>query len=439
MSLFSRSFLGLYRGLWAAATPLVRRNRRLSQGFAERIALTGEPFEGTEAVGAKNGPLIWVQAASGGEAALVRALVREAGTLPEFVARSPRFFCTTWTAQGLKVLGKIVPPSGISLLPRYIPLDNPALMRAAVALARPACVVLLETEIWPGLMAACRDADVPLLLLNARMTPKSLSGYRLLRPLLRDLRPNRILAISEDDAARFAEIFGPEGVAVMPNIKFDGAALTPPDGADPFAGLAAGADPAMPRLALASVRQEEEEALQGILPRLLAGGAAVAVAPRHMHRVDAWRKALAPYGAVLRSEVLAGTAASSAGPLIWDTFGDLALLYAHVDAAFIGGSLAPLGGQNFLEAPALGTPALVGPYLSNFLWVGEEIFQTGTVERVADAEALAVALPQAAAGRLADRPAAAAETRRHFAEWLDPRTGGAGMAAQAVADVVVSR
>ncbi len=439
MSLFSRSFLGLYRGLWAAVTPLVRRNRRLSQGFEERTALSGEPFEGTDAADAKNGPLIWVQAASGGEAALVRALVREAGTLPELVARSPRFFSTTWTAQGLEVLGKIAPPSGVSLLPRYVPLDNPALMRKAVALARPACVVLLETEIWPGLMAACREFGVPLLLLNARMTPKSLSGYRLLRPLLREIRPDRILAISEDDAARFAEIFGSEGVSVMPNIKFDGAALTPPIGADPFAGLAAGSDPAMPRLALASVREEEEEALLGILPQLLANGAAVAVAPRHMHRVDAWRKALAPYGAVLRSELLAGAAASSAGPLIWDTFGDLALLYAHVDAAFVGGSLAPLGGQNFLEAPALGTPALVGPHRNNFLWVGEEIFQTGTVEQVADAEALAVALPQAAAGRPVDRAAAAAETRRCFAEWLAPRTGGSRMAAQAVADTLARR
>ncbi len=435
MSLFSRSFLGLYRGLWAAATPLVRRNRRLSQGFEDRIALTGEPFAGRDAVDADTGPLIWVQAASGGEAALVRALLREAGTLPEFVARSPRFFCTTWTAQGVDVLRTIAPPSGISLLARYVPLDNPALMRQAVALARPACVVLLETEIWPGLMAACREADVPLLLLNARMTPKSLSGYRLLRPLLREIRPDRILAISEDDAARFADIFGPEGVSVMPNIKFDGATLTPPVGADPFAGLAAEADPAMPRLALASVRQEEEEALLGILPRLLAGGAALAVAPRHMHRVDVWRKALVPYGAVLRSELLAGTATSPAGPLIWDTFGDLALLYAHVDAAFVGGSLAPLGGQNFLEAPALGTRALVGPHLNNFLWVGEEIFQTGTVERVADAEALAVALPKAAVGRQADRAAAAGETRRRFAEWLAPRTGGSRVAAQAVADV----
>ena len=182
--------------------------------MAKEIISTGEPFEGADAAGAEPGPLIWVQAASGGEAALVRALIREAGTLPEFVARSPRFFCTTWTAQGLEVLGKIIPPSGVSLLARYVPLDNPALMRAAVALARPACVVLLETEIWPGLMAACREAGVPLLLLNARMTPKSLSGYRLLRPLLREIRPDRVLAMSEDDAARFAEIFGPEGAIV---------------------------------------------------------------------------------------------------------------------------------------------------------------------------------------------------------------------------------
>ncbi len=432
MSLLTRSFLGLYRGLWTAATPLVRRHKRLAQGFEERTALTGEPFTDSSPSG---GPLIWIQAASGGEAALARTLTHALGALPELAERHPRLLCTTWTAQGLNVLRKIPLPAGCSLHSRYVPLDDPALMREAVALAKPACVILLETELWPGLMAACREASVPLLVLNARMTPKSLSGYRLLRPLLRDIRPARVLAISEDDAARFAEIFGPDGIGVMPNIKFDGATVAPPEGPDPFASLPAGADPSLPRLALASVRQEEEALLLDILPTLLHGNA-VAIAPRHMHRVDFWRKALAPHAPILRSELLSGTAVPSSGPLIWDTFGDLPLLYAHIDAAFIGGSLARLGGQNFLEAPALGTPVFVGPHLNNFLWVGEEIFSTGTVERIPNAQTLGKLLPKAAAHRRTLGPAAVLETRRRFTEWLVPRAGGAQLAAQAIVDVL---
>ena len=477
MRLLTRSALGLYKALWTAAKPLARRHKRLREGFGERITLTDEPFTDQRPTGS-GGPLIWIQAASGGEAALVRSLLRAVGELPALCARNPRFFCTTWTAQGLEVLRRITPPAECSLLARHFPLDDPTLMRQAVALARPACVVLLETELWPGLMAACRESNTPLLVLNARMTPKSLGGYRLLRSLWRDIRPDRILAVSRDDAARFADIFGPEDVATMPNIKFDGAcdslpkgackargtdvadvegagggieadgatavtggeeAIEPnPVGADPFAALPAGRDPRIPRLALASVRQEEEELLLGILSRLTAGGAALAVAPRHMHRVDFWRKALAEHQPVLRSELLAGvTPPCEQSPIIWDTFGDLALLYAHVDAAFVGGSLAPLGGQNFLEAPALGAHALVGPHLANFHWVGEEIFQTGTVRRLQSADEL----PQAVAAISEERSQvgrtqAAADVRRRFAEWLAPRTGGAHAAAAAVAEAL---
>ena len=428
MGLPTRLALGLYRGLWTAAAPLARRHKRLAEGFTERTVLGGSFVPPGE------GPLVWIQAASGGEAALVRALIREAGANPAFTALAPRFLCTTWTAQGLEVLKNIPVPTGFSLLPRYVPLDNPGLMQKAVALAKPACVALLETELWPGLMAACRESGVPLLVLNARMTSKSLSGYRLLRPILRDLRPDRVLAISPEDAARFAEIFGPEGIDTMPNIKFDGAALAPPAGPDPFA--LPSEDRGRIRLALASIRQEEEEALAGILPRIINTGAALAVAPRHMHRTAFWRDALAGR-AVLRSELPDGAALPKDGVLIWDTFGDLSLLYAHVDAAFIGGSLAPLGGQNFLEAPALGAHALVGPHLENFRWVGEEIFHTGMVERVASAEALAATLERFAAERPdRNREAERAETRERFGAWLAPRTGGARAAVEAILRVL---
>ena len=118
--------------------------------------------------------------------------------------------------------------------------------------------------------------------------------------------------------------------------------------------------------------------------------------------------------------------------LLWDTFGEMQVLYGMADAVFVGGSLAPLGGQNFLEPLAEGVIPCVGPHIKNFLWVGEDIFAENLAVRVASVEALAPAL----LGRLvpgADpyaRHAAREAVRDRFRAWLGPRTGGSLQAAR---------
>ena len=206
------------------------------------------------------------------------------------------------------------------------------------------------------------------------------------------------------------------------------------------------------------------------LPVWAVARAAIVVAPRHMERVDAWRQRLntlfapdappteqykrispcareqgaptasvnarqaacpqdtAPAGVLLRST---GQPAGPGSVVIWDSFGELRRLYGRANAVFVGGSLAPLGGQNFLEAAVLGHVPVVGPHLKNFAWIGEDFFEQGLARRVPDAAALAPALLEALRSPLS-REEKAAQT----AAYLAPRRGGGHMAAALVRDML---
>ena len=475
--------LKAYGGLWTVASPLLRRHKRLAEGFDQRLAPPDWP--GLPPKTAQGGPRVWLQAASGGEARLVHSLLPAFTDLllqaappvltggpgtpeapmtpgPAKIPATPgsplpppaSVLCTTFTRQGLDVLRELPPRTGA--VARYFPLDAPRLMARALDAAAPDLLVLLETELWPGLLDAARRRGVPVLVLNGRMTPKSFKAYSLLRPFWRNVAPARVLAVSPDDANRFAELFRCP-VSVMPNIKFDGtaeAAKAPPP---PSIRAEAGIPGEALLAAFASVREEEEDLLLPVI-RSLAGSraagapVAVAVAPRHMHRVDAWARKLGDAGvAFSRRSEKSGPAETARTVCLWDSFGELRSLYASADAAFVGGSLAPLGGQNFLEAPALGVAALVGPHTGNFLWVGDDVFATGLVRRVPDAETLADAirgvfatrfpsgLPADAATAAHAREEAACLVRKHFLDWLGPKTGGAAQAARAMADMLLAQ
>lgn len=479
MSMGSEMLLGVYSGLWRAATPLLRRHKRLREGFADRLVPDGWPWFPEATTGAP--PLrLWIQAASGGEAWLVHSLLpaleRALAAVPTLAARPLQALCTTCTRQGLDVLEKLAPEGGTSnagtlVLPRYFPLDRPDLMRKALRAAAPEALLLLETELWPGLLAAAGEQGRPVLVLNARMTEKSALAYGLLAPFWRMRVPRRVLAVSDADAGRFAALFGGRTeVSVMPNIKFDRVAASLARTDEPAADMrrAIGAPEPCRLVVLASVREEEETLLLPTIKILYgrrAGGVpvAVAVAPRHMHRVSAWKERLQAEGVpcVLRSAGAAPPPAQRAGGgdvppvFLWDTFGELEALYAAADAVFVGGSLAPLGGQNFLEPLAQGVRPVIGPYVKNFLWVGRDIVSCGLVRQISGPDALPEALLQAcgpddaadgAAPVAPGVPCVAAEAgialqsraavQREFAAWLAGRTGGSAVAAGAVVSLL---
>ena len=494
MSAPTRLFLGAYSGLWRAAQPLLRRHKRLRDDFARRLVpddwlAAGQPGPAAavpDIPGPGAPPLrVWVQAASGGEAWLVHSLVPALAEAlaghPALASRPLCLLCTAWTRQGLDILEKLPASPAVSILSRHFPLDRPDMMRRAMAMARPDAVVLLETELWPGLLAAARENGVPVLALNARMTEKSFRAYGKLAFFWREHAPERILAISAEDADRFARLFGhPERVEVMPNIKFDrllehSHRPAREDSPASFRRKAGIGDAALLAV-LASVREEEESLLLPVaraLHGLSINGhpVAVAVAPRHMHRVEAWKTGLRAAGVPFRLRSMkdgrgsGGDASPSlaASPVyLWDTFGELPSLYAIADAAYVGGSLVPLGGQNFLEASAQGVIPLVGPHIDNFLWAGKELFAEGLAVMLPEASELGPALEQRLQTRLASLPRApngrnpastgldgpdwqaarakeTAEVRRRFAAWLRPRLGGSMQAAEALAQVLAGR
>jgi 3-deoxy-D-manno-octulosonic-acid transferase len=407
--------LAIYEAAWTVATPFLRRNPRLRDGWDQRSLV--RPLPPAD---------IWIQAASVGEAYLARELMEAGGAFGRH-----RVLATTGTRQGMEILA-----GDPRWERRFFPLDRPSLMARAADQVRPRAAVLLETELWPGHLTALRSRGVPVLLLNGRITQRSLEGYRRGGGVWRHLRPDRVAAISPADADRFAALFGPRGISVMPNIKFDRIDIPAMEreGASPpsddretdhppwFA-------PGAPVVVLGSVRQAEEESVLRVLERIRAKNphAITALVPRHLHRVGAWGERLSrsgiPWGR--RSALL--EPAPSGTVVVWDTFGELGRLYPFADAVFVGGSLAPLGGQNFMEPLAAGVVPVVGPSISNFAWVGEWIFRRGFVARTRNADEAAAAL----LAQLRDPPDRAA-IRRQVRDFVADRSGGARTAAEMV-------
>ena len=316
-------------------------------------------------------------------------------------------------------------------------------MEKALDQVRPRVVGLLETELWPGLMLACEKRHVPMLILNGRMTDKSLRGYLKLEAAIpgfwESIAPKHVCAISKADAGRFARIFGGDRVEAVPNIKFDRATATPiPAVSDPLLKLLPPELHARQTVLLASVREQEEPALLSVIQTLRAHDApTIVVAPRHMHRVKPWQALLsgAKLPAVMRSKQEGTIPAGSI--VIWDTFGELGQLYQLADAVFVGGSLAPLGGQNFLEPLALGRIPCCGPHLDNFAWALERSGEAkqdslealGLLQTGENAKAVAALLQQQLAA-----PTPHDAVRERFQHWLAPRLGGSARCAQRLLD-----
>ena len=357
----------LYNLSWSCALPWLRRNHRLAEGFRQRTLKTGLP--------AAN---LWIQAASAGEAYLALELIRSLRT-----AQPLKILVTSNTSQGMEILtrnlsgqqlnnGRIQPQVG------YFPFDKPAIMETAVANIHPKVMVLLETEIWPGLLRSLKKYRCKILIVNGRITEKSLKRYLLWPSLWQKLRPDEVLAISHADAQRFSRLFGKAGVGVMSNIKFDRiAAATSCDGDKNKLKAILPAD--NPFIVLASVRQEEEIPVKNIIQNVLRirQKTVVGLFPRHMHRIPYWQKMLRQTGIgyTLRSNTERRISAGNV--ILWDTFGELLSAYRLAKSAFVGGSLAPLGGQNFLEALVSGVIPIIGPWWDNFAWVGQEIIESG--------------------------------------------------------------
>ncbi|MCP4622365.1 MAG: 3-deoxy-D-manno-octulosonic acid transferase [bacterium] len=354
--------------------PWLRLNHRLAEGYHQRVLQNKRPGVAD----------LWIQAASVGESFLALEILKILR-----VEQPIRILLTSNTHQGIEILDRQLPlqksdPDQIQTAVRYFPFDKPSIMAAAVAGIRPKLMVLLETEIWPGLLRALKTQNCKIIVINGRITEKSLRRYHLWPSIWRSLRPDKVLAISSDDANRFGRLFGQDRIEIMPNIKFDridSSKSSPPVKNEINTLL----PPAVSFVILASVRKQEEPQVKSIVAEIMANRpeTVIGLFPRHMHRLPYWQKTLDQMGIrwSLRSEI--ETRAPADSVVLWNTFGELLPAYRHAKTAFIGGSLAPLGGQNFLEALVNGVPPVIGPSWENFAWVGSEIIKAGLL-RVAD-------------------------------------------------------
>ena len=416
-NLIPRIAFGLYDLLWSCTAPWLRLNHRLAEGYRQRCLKRMPPAAD-----------IWIQAASVGEAYLAVEIIRtlEVGAV--------KILVTANTSQGVDILNRDIVDrgksrSGIQVSVAYFPFDKPALMRRAVAAIHPAVMVLLETEIWPGLLRALDQQNRKTIIINGRITEKSLKRYLLWPSVWARLRPAKVLAISRADAGRFKQLFGPAGIEVMPNIKFDrlAASNTAADYRNTIKDLV----PSVLAFAvLASVRRQEEPLVKQIIIEVLRRRpkSVIGLFPRHLHRVQSWQETLGQAGIrwSLRSQAKAPATAGSV--IIWDTFGELLPAYRICKSAFVGGSLAPLGGQNFLEALICGTIPVIGPSWENFLWVGTEIIDAGLL-RVAGTwqEAAALLLKDM------DNSPPKDEIINRSLDYIKNRQGGTARACRAIA------
>ncbi len=330
---------------------------------------------------------IWVHAVSVGEARaaapLVRAFAREFPGRPLLV--------TCMTSAGRETLVQLY---GESALTAYLPYDLPGAVHRFLAHFRPALGVLMETELWPNLLAACRNRGVPVLLANARMSEKSAGGYarwrRLTRAALESLAA--VCAQSEADARRLAAL-GAAQISVTGSLKFD---------VEPDSGLSAAGKAfrhslgARPVLLYASTREGEEVLLLDALPGNLA--ALLVIVPRHPPRFDEVAKLLAARGLRIARRSRGEAPDTTHQVYLGDTLGEMAFYFAACDVAVIGGSFMPLGGQNLIEGCAAGAPVVIGPSMFNFAEAAQLAVEAGAAIQVEDA----VAGARAACTLLAD-------------------------------------
>jgi 3-deoxy-D-manno-octulosonic-acid transferase len=335
----------LYTLLWYVAVPVLLLRLwwrgRAEPGYRSGVAQRFGAYDIE-----RPAQVIWVHAVSVGEARAAEPLVRRlASLLPDH-----RVLLTCTTAAGREAIRTIY---GETVLATYLPYDLPGPVRRFVEHFRPRLAVLMETEVWPNLIAACASHAVPVVLANARLSESSASGYRrwrgLTRPAFQAL--TAVCAQSEADAQRLRTV-GASAVQVTGNLKFD-ATL---DAAQLEAGRAWRSEVGRPVVLLASTRDGEER----MLLEHREGEALVVVVPRHARRFD-------EVSALAQSRRSQAPRPSPADRVhLGDTMGEMAFYYGACDVAVIGGSFQPLGGQNLIEALAAGAPVVLGPHMFNF-------------------------------------------------------------------------
>ncbi|HUN92574.1 MAG TPA: lipid IV(A) 3-deoxy-D-manno-octulosonic acid transferase [Burkholderiaceae bacterium] len=348
--------------------------------------------------------VFWIHAVSLGETRAAAPLIERLAALdPE-----ARFVLTHMTPTGRDAGAEIAARLPGRVLQRYLPYDLPGAVDRFFREARASVGVLLETETWPNLLAGARRARVPVVLVNARLSARSLERSRRWPTLIRAATSQlaRVVAQTTADAQRIRQLYaGP--VDVVGNLKFD---LDPaPQQLERGRAWRAQAAPRAVWV-FANTRDGEEELLLDAFdawiaagPRdVPAGAVQLVVVPRHPQRFDDVARIIAKRGHVVvrRSDAAAFERPRAPGEIVLgDTMGEMAAYYASADVAFVGGSLAPLGGHNLIEACACGCAVVVGRHTFNFAQATQDALASGAAVAVDDAAGVVATMAALSADR----------------------------------------
>ncbi len=368
----------LYSFLFYLALPLVFlrliwRSRRLPayrQRWTERLGFYPFHFD----------QCLWVHAVSVGETIaavpLINALKERYPHLPVLV--------TTMTPTGA---ARVKAAFGDTVAHAYLPYDLPGAVSRFLNSMHPKVAVIMETELWPNLLAACKKRHIPVCLANARLSAKSAATYRRIASLTREMLNNIdvIAAHGQADAQRFIELGAPvSNVVVTGNIKFDleipsdlmrrAEQLTDVLGKDRFIWVAASTHEGEEDVLLTAHKLLREQVPQALL----------ILVPRHPDRFNTVAKlSEQQFNTVRRSSNQACTPETAV--YLGDTMGEMLLMYAVCDVAFVGGSLIERGGHNILEPAVLAKPIVTGHSLFNFAEMSEKFLTADALHRVSDA------------------------------------------------------
>ncbi len=350
--------------LWRA-----RRQPAYLRHWNERFAL----YAGRRAAR----PTIWIHAVSVGETRAAQPLVAA------LEARYPdhAIVMTHMTPTGRETSAALF---GDDVERLYLPYDCPFAMGRFLSRYRPAAGLVMETELWPNLVAACRRRGIPLALVNARLSERSARRYARLPGLTRETLAalTAIAAQGEEDARRLREL-GAANVEVFGNLKFD---ITPPEAQLAMGRAFRARVGERPVFLCASTREGEEALILDAWPR--RQHALLVIVPRHPQRFADVAALVAARGFTMQQRSDEAPVAPETEVWLGDSMGEMFAYYAAADVAFVGGSLLDYGCQNLIEPAGVGTPVLIGPSTFNFAEAARAAIAAGAAVQVADAPAL---------------------------------------------------
>jgi 3-deoxy-D-manno-octulosonic-acid transferase len=380
-----------YSLMWWLALPLVltrlwlrgRKEPGYRQHWAERLGF----YPRATATPGAAGPVLWVHAVSVGETRAAEPLVD--ALLAEYP--QSRIILTHMTPTGRATGKALFAKHGERLLQSYLPYDMGSMVSRFIRHFQPSVCILMETEVWPNLIAVCNARKVPVVLANARLSERSLRKAARLGSLLLDAARgiSLVAAQTEADAQRVRSL-GVQRVEITGSIKFD---VVVPEAALSIGAALRSAIGPRPVLLCASTREGEEELILQAFQNAraaLPANVLLLIVPRHPQRFDEVEKMITARGLNVqrRSALPLDGSILQADVLLGDSMGEMFAYYAACDIAFVGGSLMPLGGQNLIEPAALGKPILIGQHTFNFELVTEDALAAGGAQRISDADDL---------------------------------------------------